>query len=249
MPEPEKRRLSPDLSARLKTWESNPCCWLPRGVPPKCWPNTLKRRHLPSTNAFTASARMPITNRNSRSTSTPNAGRCSSSTRLRCFRTTRRAEPFSAADRCFRTSWSMSAAAADAVWCWSATARSCRPSGPISARRSTRCRWMPTAASSTARWTRWCGRRRSRASSSTPRWCAACSKTAFTRFPASRWIFPTSRRSWAASSSKNFRIAMPDTAATRRSSSRARTSGPTATTRASAATCSMPRRRSRAATC
>ena len=30
----------------------------------------------------------------------------------------------------------MSAAAADAVWCWSATARSCRPSGPISARRS-----------------------------------------------------------------------------------------------------------------
>ena len=52
-----------------------------------------------------------------------------------------------------------------------------------------------------------------------------------------------------ASSSRNFRIAMPDTAATRRSSSRARTSGPTATTRASAATCSMPRRRSRAATC
>ena len=36
----------------------------------------------------------------------------------------------------------MSAAAADAVWCWSATARSCRPSGPISARRSTRCRWI-----------------------------------------------------------------------------------------------------------
>ena len=31
---------------------------------------------------------MLITNRNSRSTSTPNAGRCSSSTRLRCFRTT-----------------------------------------------------------------------------------------------------------------------------------------------------------------
>ena len=31
MPEPEKRRLSPGLSVRLKTWESNPCCWPPRG--------------------------------------------------------------------------------------------------------------------------------------------------------------------------------------------------------------------------
>ncbi len=62
--------------------------------------------------------------------------------------------------------------------------------GPISVRRSIPRRWTPTATSFTARWTRWCGRRRSRASCSTPRWCAACSKTAFTRFPASGSDFP-----------------------------------------------------------
>lgn len=49
--------------------------------------------------------------------------------------------------------------------------------------------------------------------------------------------------------SRSSRSATTATDATRRSSSRARTSAPTATTRASAATCSAPRRRSRAATC
>ena len=32
---PEKRRSSGLWSGRLKIWESNPCCWRPRGGPPR----------------------------------------------------------------------------------------------------------------------------------------------------------------------------------------------------------------------
>ncbi len=67
--------------------------------------------------------------------------------------------------------------------------------------------------------------------------------------PISKWASPTSRRSKAGSSSISCRIVTPGTAATKPSSSPVRTSVPTATTRVSGATCSAPRRRSRAAIC
>ena len=192
---------------------------------------------------------MPITNRNIRSTSMPRRGRYSSSTRPRCSPTVRAAGRFSAPGRCSKTSCNTSAAAVTAAWCSSATAPSCRPSGPIAARRSTPRRSPVSAMSSTLRWTTWCARRPSRGSFSMPRSCGACSRTASTKSPISKWASPTSRRSKAGSSSISCRIVTPGTAATKPSSSPVRTSVPTVTTRASAATCSMPRRRSSATTC
>ena len=192
---------------------------------------------------------MPTTNRNSRSIPTQNGGPSSSLTRPRCWPTCLAAMRCSAAARCCRTWSTMSAAGAAAGSSWWATTRSCRPWGAISVRRSTRRRCPPTARWSTARWTRWSARRRSRVSSSMPRSYAACSSRESTRFRVSTWISRISSHLRAATSSRRCRTAMRATGATSASSSPVRTSVRTVIIMVSATTCSTPRRRLRAATC
>ena len=67
------------------------------------------------------------------------------------------------------------------------------PVGPRTVRRSIRSSCPATARWSTGRWTRWSVRRPSRASSSTPRWYAACSKRGIYAVPRFRTDFPDIR--------------------------------------------------------